>query len=99
MTAVDRAQGGVGGTSAAAPVSFRAAAVAHRLTPMRPAAEHNPTAPGASMPPGTPAWVKPGLLQRTRDVWGRRAGIPISADEALAILLRTGTLLDVLSRS
>jgi hypothetical protein len=52
----------------------------------------------AEVPPGTPAWVTVELLQKTRILWGKRAGSPISSEEALAIILRVSTLLDVLSR-
>ena len=64
--------------------------------------ENRPTslirADRAGLPPGTPEWVTVDLLAKTRDLWGKRAGIPISSEEALAIILRVSTLMDVLSR-
>jgi hypothetical protein len=50
------------------------------------------------MPPGTPEWVTVELLERTRVLWGKRAGFPISSEEALGIILRVSALLKVLSR-
>ena len=52
----------------------------------------------AGLPPGTPGWVTVELLEKTRILWGKRAGFPISSEEALGIILRVSTLLDVLSR-
>lgn len=52
----------------------------------------------AGLPPGTPEWVTVELLEKTRVLWGKRAGFPISSEEALGIILRVSTLLDVLSR-
>jgi hypothetical protein len=52
----------------------------------------------AGMPPGTPPWVTPELLEKTREFWGKRAGIAMSSDEALGIILRVSALLDVLTR-
>jgi hypothetical protein len=50
------------------------------------------------LPRGAPSWVTIELLEKTRQVWGKKAGIPISSEDALGIILRVGTLLDVLSR-
>ena len=52
----------------------------------------------ADVPPGAPAWVTPALIEKTQEIWGKRAGIPISSEEALGMILRVSTLLDVLSR-
>ncbi len=52
----------------------------------------------AGMPAGTPEWVTAELLEKTRVLWGKRAGFPISSEEALGIILRVSALLEVLSR-
>jgi hypothetical protein len=54
-------------------------------------------APRADLPPGTPEWVTRALIEKTQELWGKRGGIPINPDEALGIILRVGTLLDVLN--
>jgi hypothetical protein len=59
---------------------------------------HLDARPRAVVPAGTPAWVTPALLEQTQVIWGERCGIVIGPDEALAIILRVSTLLDVLSR-
>lgn len=59
---------------------------------------HSTARPRALVPPGTPDWVTPALLEQTQEIWTKRGGIVISSDEALAIILRVSTLLDVLSR-
>jgi hypothetical protein len=59
---------------------------------------HTTARPRASVPSGTLAWVTPALLEQTQEIWGKRNGIAINPDEALAIILRVSTLLDVLSR-
>ena len=59
----------------------------------------HPTArPRALVPPGAPGWVTSSLLEQTQEIWGKRSGITITPDEALAIILRVSTLLDLLSR-
>jgi hypothetical protein len=58
----------------------------------------NPRAVRAELPPGSPPWVTVELLQKTQQIWGKRAGIPIGSEEALGIILRVSTLMDVLSR-
>jgi hypothetical protein len=50
----------------------------------------------AAVPPGTPAWVTAELLENTRKIWQKRTTFPIGSEEALAIILRVGALIDVL---
>jgi hypothetical protein len=57
------------------------------------------SAPGrADLPAGTPSWVTAELLQQTQELWTKKSGISIGPDEALGIILRVSTLLDVLAR-
>ena len=55
-------------------------------------------AASAGLPEGTPRWITPDLLEQTQLLWGKKSGIAISIQEALAIILRVGALFDVLSR-
>ena len=52
----------------------------------------------ADLPAGTPEWVTAELLQKTQELWSKKGGIPIGPDEALGIILRVSTLVDVLAR-
>ena len=52
----------------------------------------------AGLPPATPAWVTPELVEKTVRFWSERSGILVSSDEAIGIILRVGTLIDVLNR-
>ena len=45
-----------------------------------------------------PEWITPELLERTRELWERKSGAPVTTQDALAILLRVGALLDILTR-
>lgn len=52
----------------------------------------------AATPSKAPTWITPELIEKTRDLWGKRYGIAIGSEEAVAIILRVGTLVDVLTR-
>jgi hypothetical protein len=46
----------------------------------------------SGVPPGAPAWVTADLIAETIRVWQPGYNEPITADEALGILLRVGQL-------
>lgn len=54
--------------------------------------------PRADIPRGTPEWITSSIVEKTIKIWEKRAGIPISSEEAVGIILRVSTLMDVLSR-
>lgn len=45
-----------------------------------------------------PGWITLELIDKTMRLWSKRSGVPVSAEEAVGILLRVGTLLDVLTQ-
>ncbi len=61
------------------------------------AAERREGAPCA-LPPGTPAWITPELVQATQKVWEPRYERPLSPEEAITIVQNAGRLFDLLSR-
>ena len=49
------------------------------------------------VPPGTPAWITPELLANTIDVWQPYHVAALTPEDALAILLRVGGVLSILT--
>jgi hypothetical protein len=52
----------------------------------------------SAVPAGAPAWVTAELIQETIRVWQPYYADPLTADDALAIILGVGRLFEVLSR-
>jgi hypothetical protein len=51
-----------------------------------------------TVPAGAPAWVTAELLEHTLRVWQPKYNVPLTPDDALAIILNVGRLFEVLSR-
>jgi hypothetical protein len=49
-------------------------------------------------PSGAPSWVTADLIKQTIKVWQRFYPTPLTADDALAIILNVAELIDVLSQ-
>ncbi|MDX2199513.1 MAG: hypothetical protein SF069_11155 [Phycisphaerae bacterium] len=49
--------------------------------------------PGGGLPPGTPAWITPAVVERTLRVWQPRYRAPLTQAEVIAILIRVDRLL------
>lgn len=49
-----------------------------------------------TLPPGTPAWITPKLLQRTMETWQPFYKEPLTLDDAVIILISVGRLFEVL---
>ncbi len=56
------------------------------------------TVPAIALPPGTPAWVTPQLVERTLRVWQPRYASPLSVDDAVTMILAVGRMYDVVAR-
>ncbi len=52
--------------------------------------------PPPALPPGTPSWVTPALVAHTLRVWQPRYTVPLSVDDAIAMILSASHLLKVL---
>jgi hypothetical protein len=52
-----------------------------------------------ALPPGTPAWITPELVQRTIRVWQPFYPSSLTPDDAVTILGSVGRLFQVLSRN
>ena len=57
---------------------------------------HGTPAAPAELPPGTPSWVTQQLLMSTLDVWQPFYAEPLTAEDALEILLSASRVLDAL---
>lgn len=53
---------------------------------------------GSGLPPGTPAWITRDLVALTLKVWQPYYKEPLSAQDAVTIVLNVGKLIGVLSR-
>ena len=53
----------------------------------------------ANVPPGAPGWITPELVDDTIQTWGPYYIDPLTADDALEILLSVGNLIDLLEVS
>ena len=51
-----------------------------------------------AVPPDTPAWITPALIEATQKVWEPRYGRPLSPEEAITIVQNAGRLFEFLSR-
>lgn len=51
-----------------------------------------------ALPPGTPAWITPELVQRTIRVWQPFYPSSLTLDDAVTILSSVGRLFQILSR-
>jgi hypothetical protein len=56
------------------------------------------TATPEALPPGTPAWITLELIRLTLKVWQKHYDRPLSAEDAVTIVLNAGQLFDVLAR-
>ena len=50
-----------------------------------------------ALPPGTPAWITPKLVQSTLETWQPFYKEPLTLDDAVTILISVGRLFEVLS--
>ena len=51
------------------------------------------------VPPGAPAWVTPELIQHTLRVWQQFYEHPLTAQDALTMILSTGRIVDALTEA
>lgn len=51
-----------------------------------------------AVPPATPAWIDLSLIERTIAVWQPYYSSPLSADDAVEMLLTVGNLLNALQK-
>lgn len=54
--------------------------------------------PAITLPPGTPDWVTPPLVERTLRVWQPYYSSPLTVDDAVTMILGVGRLYDVVAR-
>lgn len=52
----------------------------------------------AMLPAGAPAWVTSELVELTISTWQRYYDVPLTPEDALAIIMTAGRLFEVLSR-
>ena len=52
----------------------------------------------AALPPGTPSWVTPELVQLTLKTWQPHYDYSLTPEDAVTMILSVGLLLGVLSR-
>lgn len=55
-----------------------------------------PGSSGIALPAGTPGWVTPELVALTLRVWQPKYPLPLSVDDAIAMLIDTGRLVSLL---
>lgn len=53
--------------------------------------------PAITLPPGTPAWVTPQLVERTLRVWQPYYENPLTLNDALIMILAVGRLYEVVA--
>jgi hypothetical protein len=51
------------------------------------------------VPPGAPAWVTPELIQHTLRVWQQFYEHPLTAQDALTMILSTGRIVEALAEA
>lgn len=54
--------------------------------------------PAITLPPGTPAWITPQLVQQTLRVWQPYYSSPLTVDDAVTMILDVSRLFDVLAQ-
>jgi len=59
----------------------------------------SPAVPHAgAVPPGTPRWISPELIEQTIRTWQPYYEKPLTPEDAVAMITGVGRLVDVLSR-
>lgn len=60
-------------------------------------AHKSATKPNVLLPPGTPDWVTAELVEQTLEVWQPRYETPLSAEDAVRILVGASRLIQTLA--